>query len=165
MPDFNRKWLLTDEHISPALWAKNVRYWNPLLQVTKKWRNGIYRFTQRTDLFDNERSATAEMVTLNPESGGLDGQARFGSSILLSPEFDELIASAPGSAHGQGCIISSQARIDKFRIFYIYYIFYRTFGNFNLVEQNKVQFSISGDHSSNQTRTSFKMTPDGHQLG
>ena len=145
MPDFNRKWLLTDEHISPALWAKNVRYWNPLLQVTKKWRNGIYRFTQRTDLFDNERSATAEMVTLNPENGGLDGQARFGSSILLSPEFDELIASAPGSAHGQGCIISSQDRVDKFRIFNVLLEIFtknkKIFKNIFLKFSNEIRFN------------------------
>jgi len=66
------------------------------------------KFYQRNDLFDDSRSFVSEMIKMNPELGGLDGTARFGTQILYNPQLDELVGSAPGTAWGQGCLFSSE---------------------------------------------------------
>ena len=90
---------------------KEVQFWNPVMRMSSNDAQRGIRFHQRKELFDDKRSFVSDLIQLNPELGGLDGRARFGTAILYNPEFDELVGSAPGTAWGQGCIFTSEKHI------------------------------------------------------
>lgn len=104
LPDLNfNDWLNRPSNIDVK-----VKFWNPIIQTSSPSGNGSMRFYQRSELFDDASSFVSEMVRMNPELGGLDGTARFGTQCLYNPELDELVGSAPGTAWGQGCIFTSE---------------------------------------------------------